>query len=166
MRGAALLRILRRRKFQGLGELIPNVMVWAVEVERPLEQALSDSGRRTHPRKVSKASWFGKVDVVSEKFEPEPLELLVKLWSHLQVFPPAAAVAAAGRSESRCFEFLRTGLRGTVPLPNFSRGREGPESSGNAGSGTEGGSPVGARPSQVISQPVAANAIGATQVFA
>ena len=115
---------------------------------------------------MSKASWFGKVDVVSEKFEPESLELLVKLPAHLQVSPLAAAVAAAGRSESRCFEFLRTGLRGTVPLPNFSRGREGPEGSGAAGSGIEGGSPVGARPSQVISQHATPNAIGATPVFA
>ncbi len=84
---------------------------------------------------MSKASWFGRVDVVSEKFEPESFELLVKLWSHLQVSPPAAAVAGAGRSESRCCEFLRTGLHGTVPLPNVSRGREEPESSGAAGSG-------------------------------
>ena len=35
-----------------------------------------------------------------------------------------------------------------------------------AGSGIEGGSPVGARPSQVISQHATSNAIGATQAFA
>ena len=112
-------------------------------------------------------------------FEAETLELLAKIWPHLQDARPSAAVAAGGKPEARCFEFLRTGLRGTVPVPTFPRGGKGPEGPGAAGAGVgvaspsvEVASPSVDAPPQAIPQPqaapppVGASGGGPTQVFA